>query len=127
MNILKINANYEKKIITIDILGNINEQIIEDYIQELNTNIDRIKLTNDCLYDWRFNIYTCCMILRKTDLELMKDFISRYKNTFKMIDIVITKPLKKYRMWFDDMIDKYFSDCHIKTLITNNMFKFNIL
>lgn len=127
MNKLNIDINYEKKIITIDILGTINKSIIEDYIQEINTNIERIKLTNDCLSNWRFNIYMCHMILRKTDLELMKDFINQYKNTFKMIGIIVAKPQKKYKIWFDDMIDKYFSDCHIKTLITNNMFKFNIL
>lgn len=122
MNKLNIDINYEKKIITIDILGNINDVNNERF----NTIINRIKLTNNSMRNWRFNIYLCHMVLEKTDLELVKNFIDKYKSTFKMIDIIIAKPMKKYKIWLDDMINKYFSDYHIKTLMTNNMFKFNV-
>lgn len=127
MNKLNIDINHEKKIITIDILGNMNDANINEYIQKLNTNIDRIKLTDDKLSDWRFNIYMCHMVLEETDLEFFTGFINKYKNTFKMIDIIVGKPMKKYKMWIDNMIKTHFKNNHIKTLATNNIFKFNVI
>lgn len=129
MNKINIDINQEKKIITIDILGNINKDNVKPYIEQLNAKIERLSyISKTNLNEWRFNIYTCHMIVQKTEIECIKQLLDYCTSlNFKMIDTITAKPQKKYKEWIDDVIQRYFRNYHIKTLETNNMFKFNCL
>lgn len=126
MNKINIDINQEKKIITIDILGNVDKDNVKPYIEQLNAKINYISKTN--LNEWRFNIYICHMIVNKTEIDCIKQLLDYCTSLhFKMIDIITAKPQKKYKEWIDNIIQRYFCNYHIKVLATNNMFKFNCL
>lgn len=126
MNKLNTDIDKDRKIITIDILGNMNKDNVSSYITQLNTQIERlIQIQQVNISELRFNIYTCHMIINKEELESIKELLDYCTScNFKMIDVITAKPQKKYREWMSNIIQKYFSDYHIKTLATNNMFKF---
>ena len=123
---MHININKEKKIITIAINNQLTAENMQKYVQEINKQIDKLSYKNKIdLNEWRFNIYTCYMIINKKDLKIIKEFFNLFINmNFKLIDIITNKPQKLYREWIDDIINKYFNNYHIKTLATNNIFKF---
>lgn len=129
MNKIKIDINQEKKIITIDILEDINKDNMRFYIEQIDSKIKRLSYSSKVnLNEWRFNIYTCHMIINKAELEGIEQLLDYCTSLdFKMIDIITAKPQKKYREWIDGIIQRYFTDYHVKTLATNNMFKFNFL
>ena len=128
MNKIHIDINKDKMIITVDILGAIDKSNIDLYIKQLDSKLKSISFKSDTnLNDWRFNIYTCHTIIYEDDLKSVKKFLDYCDGlNFKMIDIITAKPQKKYRKWIDDIIQKDFSNRHIKTLSTNNIFKFKL-
>lgn len=128
MNKIKINIDYSKKIITIDILGKINNNTICGYNNEIDNELKKIIELHDVnLNGWRFNIYTCHMIIYKEDMKHFKSLLDYTLNlNFKMLDIITAIPQKLYKSWITNLINKNFNDRHIKVLSTNKIFKFKI-
>ena len=128
MNKIKIDINNVKKIITIDIIGNITKDNIECYNKEMESvALKLVELYNMNLHEWIFNIFTCHMIFKRDEMVYLKNLLDHIiKLDFKMVDVIIAKPQKLYKQWITEMIRRYYNKYHMKVLSSNVIFKFDI-
>ena len=125
INKIKFHVIEAKKILTIDIFGELNRENLQKYKKEIQQVVNKELCKFENIEDWRLNIYTCHMILHKENKDCIKDLLDFCVSEHtKMIDIILAKPQKKYKTWFNEVIQKDFAESHIKTLTTNNIFKF---
>lgn len=126
---MQIDVNNKKKIITIDIAGELTEELVNESIQEISKNIEKLLYKGNInLREWRINLYTCHMIMKnRKEYMYMKDLIDNIvKYKFKIFDIIISKAQKTYKEHIGEIVDKYYSNKGIKLLNSNNIFKFNV-
>lgn len=127
MNKLHIDINNNKKIISIDITGELNQDIIEKHINKMRTRVDYMSPINPIDFkQWRINIYFCHLELYKEDLIYLEELLDVIcLKDAKLINLIFMKPQKKYKMWLGDIIQKRFYGHHMKCFSSDHMFKFN--
>ena len=127
MNKVKIHINKEKRIITVAILGELNNEIFENHLKIIKQEFNKIFIKEQTMNfrDWKFNLYTHHMVIHKLDVIYIDRLFEYCKGLyFKQLDVITGKPQHTYRRWFNGLKEKHFSNAHMKVLTSNKLFKF---
>ena len=127
MNKVKIHINKEKRIITVAILGELNNEIFESHLYTIKQEFNKIFIKEQTMNfrDWKFNLYTHHMVIYKSDVIYIDRLFEYCKGLyFKQLDVITGKPQYKYRRWFNGLKEKHFANAHMKVFASNKLFKF---